>query len=352
MRRTVLKFGGTSMQSDSTRAMVADRIAHTQEFFDEVIVVVSAIGRMGTPYATDTLLNLFAHGHPLPNSREQDMLYACAEIISGTVLSNQLSQLKIKNIFLSGAQAGIQTDEHYSYAKIINIDTTKIEGCLKQGYVVIVAGSQGISASDNITSLGRGGSDTTACALAYYLKADELDIYTDVNGIYTADPNLVHRAKQIPYMSYEQCQRLADYGAKVIHPRAVEFAKLCPETVFRILSLFEAGKGSCIGNYNYEGTSISGIRNTQQAASPDEKYKNMLDYLKSKSKALSNSDKSVSSAIFIIGSNARLEVINDILKPIFRDYAVQISSETVAIGVEPCSYEQELNRLHDTLCLP
>lgn len=170
-------------------------------------------------------VHLTQYGQELPKNREQDMIYTCGEIISGSVLSHELNTQGIKSVFLTGGQAGIETDDHYSEANILTVHTDSLERWLAKGYVVIVAGGQGMTASGDITAIGRGGSDTTACVIGYYTGADQVRIYTDVDGIYTGDPRVIKRARKIPYLSYGQCHRLASYGAKVIHPRAVAYSE-------------------------------------------------------------------------------------------------------------------------------
>lgn len=252
MRLLIQKFGGTSVATPEARTFVHRKIRDAREEGWSVVAVVSAMGRRGDPYATDTLLDTFAGGNPLPNSREQDGIYACGEIISGSIIANELRQQGVDCVFLNGVQAGIVTDSHYANAAIRTVRTEAIRGYLEKGLVVLVAGGQGGTERGDFTSIGRGGSDTTACALGFYLNADEVRIYTDVDGIYTADPRIIPDARPIPYLSYDHCQRLAECGAKVIHPKAVAFSRKGGRDVLSVRSTFSDGPGTKIG----EGASV------------------------------------------------------------------------------------------------
>jgi aspartate kinase len=215
----VQKFGGTSVKSVARIKNVAGIIAGAAEQ-DSVLVVVSAMGDM-----TDYLVKLSQQISPQPNRRELDMLLSTGEQISIALVAMALNELGKKAISMTGAQLGILTEKVHTAARIVDIQTDRIQQYLNDGYIVIAAGFQGITAEGEITTLGRGGSDTTAVALAAALKAQVCDIYTDVSGVYTADPNLIPTARLLKEVAYEEMLELARVGAQVLHPRAVELAR-------------------------------------------------------------------------------------------------------------------------------
>ncbi|WP_334296300.1 aspartate kinase [Alkaliphilus serpentinus] len=221
----VQKFGGTSLSTDERREMVIEKILKAKSQGKSVVVVVSAMGRKGEPYATDTLRGLVLKHNSDCGLRTLDFLMSCGEMISAAVLAATLEKYGEKPIVMTGAQAGILTDEQFSSSEILSIDENKILTHLERGSIVIVCGFQGVSNEGSITTLGRGGSDTTATALGVALNAEYVEIFTDVDGIMTADPNVVPSAKIIDEINYEEVFQMADKGAKVIHPRAVEIAQ-------------------------------------------------------------------------------------------------------------------------------
>lgn len=186
-----------------------------------LIVVVSAMGREGEPYATDSLIELLENIDSNINLKKKDMIMACGEIISAALLAHLLDAENIPSEALTGFQAGIITNNNFNAAEIKDIDVSRIRKYMAEGKVVVVAGFQGITEDGDITTLGRGGSDTTAVALGGYLKAKRVDIFTDVPGVALADPKLVPDAEYIDYISYVNMYNLALKGAKVIHPKAV-----------------------------------------------------------------------------------------------------------------------------------
>lgn len=183
--------------------------------------MVSAIGRKGDPYATDTLIELLEKINISVELKKKDLIMSCGEIISCTMLSHLLDSENISSVALTGYQAGILTDSNFNAAKIMDVDTSIIMKNLNDGKVVIVAGFQGMNCNNEITTLGRGGSDTTAVALGGYLGAKRVDIFTDVPGVAITDPNLVPDAKYIENISYESMYNLSSNGAKIIHPLAI-----------------------------------------------------------------------------------------------------------------------------------
>jgi len=188
------------------------------------IVVVSAMGRKGDPYSTDTLLQTATSVYENISPREKDMLMSCGELISAIVMVQTLRQKNIDAVAINGMQAGIITDENYNQANIQKVIPDNILNAINNGNIPVVTGFQGISGNGEITTFGRGGSDTTASILAAALKADHIEIYSDVEGILTADPSQISNARHIPKASYIEAVEMADKGANVIHPLAVEIA--------------------------------------------------------------------------------------------------------------------------------
>lgn len=245
MRILVQKFGGTSLSTAETRAHVLAHIQDALQHEYKLVVVVSAMGRKGEPYATDTLLELArTNGNSLP-ARELDLLMGCGEIISAVTLCSLLRASSIPAVALTGGQAGISTNDTFGDARIVSIDTARIVQLLAGGHVVIVTGFQGITDNGDMTTLGRGGSDTSATALGAALKAEMVDIFTDVNGILTADPRIVEDAKPLGQVGYTEICNMAHNGAKVIHPRAVEVAMQANIPV-RVRSTFSKDPGTLV----------------------------------------------------------------------------------------------------------
>lgn len=241
MALIVQKYGGSSVANPERIKAVAERILRTQRAGNEVVVVVSAMGD-----TTDDLLKLAYTITENPPERELDMLLSTGEQISIALLAMAIEELGGDAVSFTGAQAGILTDSFHTRARIIRIKgTRRIKEQLAKGKVVIVAGFQGINAEDDITTLGRGGSDTTAVALAAALKADRCEIYTDVDGVYTADPRIVPDAKRIETISYDEMLELASLGAKVLQARSVEFAKK-HDVVVHVMSSFSEGGGTVV----------------------------------------------------------------------------------------------------------
>lgn len=220
----VQKFGGTCLETGEKRDLACERIKDALHAGFHVCAVVSAMGRRGEPYATDTLISLARGICNDVAPRELDLLVSCGEIISAVLMVQELRLKGIPAMALSGGQAGIITDTKFGEAGILSIDPTHVKRHLDEGKVVVVAGFQGRAESGDITTLGRGGSDTTATALGAALDAAYVEIYTDVEGIMTADPRVVPHAKTIPLATYDEVAQLAWEGAKVIHPMAVEIA--------------------------------------------------------------------------------------------------------------------------------
>ena len=240
MALIVQKYGGSSVADADRIKSVARRIARTKDEGNQVVVVVSAMGD-----TTDELITLARQINPWPKERELDLLLSTGEVVSGTLLAMALETLGHKATSLTGAQAGIETDSTFSKARILRVDPKRIISELEKDNIVIVAGFQGVTQDMDITTLGRGGSDTTAVALAAALKAEICQIYTDVAGVYTADPRIVPEAVKLKEIGYEEMLELASYGAIVIHPRAVELGELYDVPIL-VASSFSDSAGTII----------------------------------------------------------------------------------------------------------
>ena len=221
MALIVQKYGGSSVADSEKIKNVARRVARAKDEGNQIVVVASAMGD-----TTDELIRMAHQVSEQPEERELDVLLFTGEVISSTLLAMALGSLGYKAVSLTGAQAGIQTDSTYSRARILRVAPKRIVDELEKDNIVIVAGFQGITPNMDITTLGRGGSDTTAVALAASLNANVCQIYTDVEGVYTADPHLIPEASKLDKIGYEEMLEMASYGAKVIHPRAVELGQL------------------------------------------------------------------------------------------------------------------------------
>jgi len=221
MKLLVQKFGGTSVATKESREMVVDKIEKAVNNGFSPVVVVSAIGRSGDPYATDTLINLADSVGVKSNPREMDMLMSCGEIISCVILSNTIKKRGYDSIVLTGGQAGIITDESFGDAEVLRVDPQSIYDCVEKNVIPVVAGFQGKSEKGEITTLG---SDVTGAIMGEALNAEAVEIYTDVEGVMTADPRIVPDAMVMDTIYYNEVFQMAEYGAKVIHPRAVEVA--------------------------------------------------------------------------------------------------------------------------------
>ena len=250
----VQKFGGTSVGSDERISAVAEIIKQANDK-ERVVVVVSAMSG-----ETNRLIGLAKTFGDNPDTREFDALISTGEKVSASLLAMALSSIGIKAKSFSASQISMKTTNQHSKAKIIDIDGDKILAPLAEGIVPIITGFQGITESGDITTLGRGGSDTTAVAIAAHIKASRCDIYTDVDGVYTTDPRIVPEAKKLKSITMEEMLEMAGQGAKVVQIRAVEFANKYNVPI-RVLSSFEEGEGTLISlkEENMENALISGI---------------------------------------------------------------------------------------------
>ena len=239
MALVVHKYGGSSVADAGRILNVARRIGRVKDSGDDIVAVASAMGD-----TTDDLIGLARTVSPEPDPRELDLLLSTGELVSCALLTMALRNMGYDAITLSGFQAGIHTDTMYGKARISRIDTGRVKSELAEGKVVIVAGFQGITDDLDITTLGRGGSDTTAVALAAALEAQRCDIYTDVDGIYTADPRVVTQARKLSEIGYEEMLELASYGAKM-HPRSIELGAVYQVPIY-VASSFDDAAGTLI----------------------------------------------------------------------------------------------------------
>jgi aspartate kinase len=289
MKIVVQKFGGTSVSTEENRKKVIEKVKSAIKDGYSPVVVVSAMGRKGQPYATDTLLSLISDKFKNANKLAQDLLMTCGEIISSVVMSNDLYNAGIDAVPLTGGQAGILTDNNFTDATCIEVKPKKILELVSQGRIPVVTGFQGMTENGYLTTLGRGGSDTTASILGVALKASEIEIYTDVDGIMTADPRVVENANLIDVISYNEVFQLADKGATVIHPKAVEVA-MEGNIPILIKNTMSNSKGTLINNFGDKSndrimTGIASQKNRIQVSiraaenQGNVKYKNVLDLL-------------------------------------------------------------------------
>ncbi|MCR6594734.1 aspartate kinase [Campylobacter insulaenigrae] len=250
----VQKYGGTSVGTLERIDEVAKRVAQSKKKYDKLVVVVSAMSGV-----TNELIDFAHHFSKNPSGREMDMLLSSGECVTSSLLAIALNEMGLKAIAFSGRNAGIVTDNIYTKARIEFIDTANINKALEDNYIVVVAGFQGVDRMGNVTTLGRGGSDLSAVALAGALKADLCEIYTDVDGVYTTDPRIEPKAKKLDKISYEEMLELASLGAKVLQNRSVELAKkLNVKLVTR--SSFNNNEGTIITKEeNMEQALVSGI---------------------------------------------------------------------------------------------
>ena len=253
-RMIVQKFGGTSVGSEERIASVA-KIIQKASIDNSVIVVVSAMSG-----ETNRLIKLAKSFGENPSKREFDALISTGEKVSAALLAMALHQIGVKAKSYTASQISMRTTDSYSKAKILDVDGQKIQDALNQGIIPIITGFQGITESGDVTTLGRGGSDTTAVAIAAQMKAERCDIYTDVDGIYTTDPRVVPEAKKLDKITMEEMLEMAGQGAKVIQIRAVEFANKYNVPV-RVLSSFKPGSGTLISleEKDMENGLVSGI---------------------------------------------------------------------------------------------
>jgi aspartate kinase len=245
MKIIVQKYGGTSVRDEGSRQHAKKHIQFALADQYKIVVVVSAMGRKGDPYATDTLFSLINGSKSSISKRETDLLLSCGEIISSIVFTDMLLQAGIKATSLTGAQAGFCTNDDHTNAKIVEMNCERLLDALESNDVVVVAGFQGQAKNGDVTTIGRGGSDTSAAALGAALNAESIDIFTDVDGIMTADPRIADHARPLTLVTYTEVCNMAYQGAKVIHPRAVEIA-MQAKVPIRIRSTYSDNPGTLV----------------------------------------------------------------------------------------------------------
>ena len=255
MSLIVQKYGGTSVGDIERIKLVAERIVQAKSEGHDLVVVVSAMAG-----ETDRLLSLAAQVSDAPDERELDVIIATGEQISIGLLALAIQQRGHRARSFTGSQVRIQTDTAHTKAKILSVEVDRVRLALREGAIAIVAGFQGVTAEEEVTTLGRGGSDLTAVAMAAALKADLCEIHTDVDGVYTADPNLVPEARKLARISYDEMLEMASLGAKVLQARAVEYAKNYDVPV-HVRSSFNAGQGTLVvrEDTEMEKVVVSGI---------------------------------------------------------------------------------------------
>lgn len=259
MRIIVQKFGGTSVANEDVRKLVVGKVEKVRSQGYSPVVVVSAMGRKGEYYATDTLIGMARATNKNIAARELDHMMYCGEMISAVIMAGTLQAAGMDAVMLTGGQAGIITDNHFGRARILKIEPSRIISLIKAGRIPVVCGFQGMTTEGEFTTLGRGGSDTTAAALGATLTAEMIEIYTDVDGIMTADPRMVKSAQILDCISYGEVCQLAHQGAKVIHPRAVEIA-MQKNIPLIVKSTFSDEPGTLITNIGQDengGTIVS-----------------------------------------------------------------------------------------------
>ncbi|MBX3120124.1 MAG: aspartate kinase [Fimbriimonadaceae bacterium] len=275
MNIKVMKFGGTSVQTAESRATAAWRVIAEKEKGCMPVVVVSAIGRKGDPYATDTLMNMIRAIDPTvePDEREMDLLIACGEILSASIFAHTLKTLGHAAQAFRGGQAGIRTDGQFGNARIVSINPISVVEALEEGFIPVVCGFQGTFVKrpglpgGELTTLGRGGSDTTAAAIGAALHASAVEIFTDVDGVKTADPDYVKNAKTLRQVTYDEVAEIAHLGAKVVHPRAAEIAMKFSIPLW-VKNTFSDDPGTEItGQDSIPGRRVTGVTHTARLVS-------------------------------------------------------------------------------------
>jgi len=251
----VMKFGGTSVATPEGRKAIADRVTEALELERAPVVVVSAMGRAGAPYATDTLLSLV---DALPSDpRERDLLASVGELVSAVVVAHELRGCGIEARAFTGAEAGIATDGVHDGAAITEIHTGPLVRAIADGIVPVVCGFQGVSAEGTLTTLGRGGSDTTACALGVALEAEEVEIYTDVDGVMSADPRVCTQAGVLEVIRADELHQMAQHGSRVVHTPAAELA-LSSGLAVRVRNTYSDHPGSRVADIaGYRPSSVA-----------------------------------------------------------------------------------------------
>lgn len=349
MRVIIQKFGGTSVATRERRDMVADKVISAVEQGYNPVVVVSAMGRKGDPYATDSLLSLINNKDCNVERREVDLLMSCGEIISAVVMAEVFAEKGYKARVLTGGNAGIITDDNFGNAGVINVEAEKVLKVLEQGLIPIVAGFQGMTEEGDYTTLGRGGSDVTGALLGKALNAEYVEIYTDVDGIMTADPNIVPNARTIDRIDYREVFQMAYQGAKVIHPRAVEYA-LEDNIPLIVKNTFSDAPGTVITNLvEYEDSLFTGVTSMTNKSMVIVKDKSILELLEKRKISTDIISESRGQNVFIVDSDTAAEV-EDIFKQLSTEYRIINScSKIFLIGNKTSGMQEVMSKLIKTL---
>lgn len=340
MKIVVQKFGGTSVSTKERRQKVVEKVKSAIDEGYSPVVVVSAMGRSGDPYATDTLLSLVGNKFKNTNKLASDLLMCCGEVISSVVMSNELFDAGIDAIPLTGGQAGIKTDNVFTNAKHLDVDPKQVLDFVSKGRVPVITGFQGMSEDGFFTTLGRGGSDTSAAILGVALEAEQIEIYTDVDGIMTADPRIVKDASLINVISYNEVFQLAEQGAKVIHPRAVDIAMKSNVPLF-IKNTMSDAKGTLINNNGdlNNGKIITGITHQNDRIQVkikakenlnNPKYKDLLSLLAANKISLDLINIFPEQQVFTVGKNKK-EELEKILNSINIKYSLTENCSQLAV---------------------
>ncbi len=344
MGLVVQKYGGSSVADADCVKRVARRIVETKRAGHDVVVVVSAMGD-----TTDELIDLAQQVSPLPSGRELDMLLTAGERISMAVLAMAIGDLGVEAMSFTGSQAGVITDGAHGRARIIDVTPGRIQGALDQGAIAIVAGFQGVSQNTkDITTLGRGGSDTTAVALAAALDAQVCEIYTDVDGVFTADPRIVALARQNTQVTYEEMLELAAAGAKVLHLRCVEYARRYGIPI-HVRSSFSAREGTWITHErdDMEQAIISGVAHDRSEAKitivavPDEPGEAAIIF-RTIAEAEVNIDMIVQN---VSGAAGRTDISFTLPKAEGQKALAALDANRAAIGFESLQYDDQIGKV-------
>ncbi|HBT46441.1 MAG TPA: aspartate kinase [Peptococcaceae bacterium] len=342
MALIVQKYGGTSVDGPERVKNVARRVVETKRAGNQVVVVVSAPGD-----TTDNLIAMAKEISPNPPARELDMLMATGEQMSIALLAMAIQEVGEPVISLTGPQVGILTDGVHTKARILEVSCDRLRRELDAGKIVIVAGFQGVTCDNEITTLGRGGSDTTAVAVAAALKAEVCQIYTDVDGVYTADPRVVPGARKLATISYDEMLELASLGAQVLQPRAVEFAKL-HGVVLEVRSSFNYHEGTLVKEVNdmerqMVVTGVAGDRNVARIAVYDVPDRPGI------ARALFEALARESINVDMIVQSAMRDGVNDIAFTVARDdlaRALEVTQKTKEeIGASAVAYDDKVAKV-------
>ncbi len=341
MSLIVQKFGGTSVADVDKIKAAAEKAIRAQADGHRVVMVVSAMGKN-----TDALLELASGISENPPAREMDMLLSTGEQVSVALVAMAIHELGARAVSLTGGQIGMKTDNSFSKARIQSIDTTRIEKLLDEGNIVVAAGFQGIDDDLNITTLGRGGSDTTAVALAAVLGADACEIYTDVDGVYTTDPRKLDSARRIDVVSYDEMLELASLGAGVMHSRSIEFAKKFGVPI-HVRSSFTGAEGSMIVAENESATqSVSGA-----AMTPDEARVTVLGVPDVPGKtrqifsAIAEHKIAVDMVVQNVGTDGRADVSFTVPSGELKQTLRAVESILAAIGAQGLTHDNQVSKV-------